>query len=146
MNPLNIWTPIRDLDALTNRLFGHALGERESQREGELQPWSPRVDITEDEHAYRVVADLPQVPKEAVKVSIENGVLTIRGERNWEKVSENTKVHLIERSYGTFTRHFRLPDDGAGDKLSATYKDGVLTIVLPKREETKPRQVEIEVQ
>jgi HSP20 family protein len=142
MNTLNLWNPIRDLDVLTNRLFGHAL----NQRDAEPQPWSPRVDITEDEHAYHLVADLPQVPKDAVKVSLENGTLTIRGERKWEKVADNTKVHLIERPYGTFTRHFKLPEDGAGDKLSASYRDGVLTIVLPKREESKPRQVEVAVQ
>jgi HSP20 family protein len=145
MNTLNTWNPIRDLDVLTNRLFGHSLLQRDGQREVEPQLWSPRVDIIEDEQAYRVVADLPQVPKDAVKVSVENGMLTIRGERKWEKLAENTKVHLIERSYGTFTRHFRLPEDGAGDKLSASYKEGVLTIILPKREETKPRQVEVEV-
>ena len=146
MNTLNTWNPIRDLDVLTNRLFGHSLLQREGQRDAEPQPWSPRVDITEDEQAYRLVADLPQVPKDAVKVSVENGTLSIRGERKWEKVTDNTKVHLIERSYGTFSRHFRLPEDGAGDRVSATYKDGVLTVILPKREETKPRQVQVEVQ
>ncbi len=141
MNTLTVFNPFRDLDALTNRLFGNGLAERES----DSRPWSPRVDITEDEAAYKITADLPEVSKDAVKVTLEDGVLTLRGERKWEKKTENTKVHLVERSYGTFTRSFRLPKDASGETVSATYKDGVLTVVVPKREESKPRQVEVKI-
>ena len=141
MNTISVWNPIRELDALTNRLFGQGL----ANREGDVKPWSPRVDITEDESSYKIVADLPDVPKDAVKVSVEDNVMTLRGERKWEKKTDTTKVHLVERSYGSFTRSFRLPDDVVGDKVSANYKDGVLTVVLHKREETKPRQIDVKV-
>ncbi len=141
MNSVTVWNPFRELDVLTNRLFGNSLLNRES----EGKPWSPRVDITEDEQGYKIVADLPEVPKEAVKVTVEEGVLTVRGERKWEKKTENTKVHLIERSYGSFSRSFRLPEDANGEKVSASYKDGVLTVTLPKAEEKKPKQIEVQV-
>lgn len=142
MNTVSVWNPIRELDVLTNRLFGHGLLHRDSDE----RPWSPRVDITENEAAYVIVADLPEVPKDAVKVTVEDGVLTVKGERKWEKKTDNTKVHLIERAYGTFTRSFRLPEDAAGDQVKAAFKDGVLTVTLPKREESKPRQIEVQVQ
>ncbi len=142
MSTLSIYNPFREFDALANRLFGQA----GVSRQGESRPWLPQVDITEDESAYTITTDLPDVSKDAVKVTVEDGVLTVRGERKWEKKTDNTKVHLVERSYGSFTRSFRLPDDAAGDKVAASFKDGVLNVVLPKREEAKPRQVEVQVQ
>lgn len=141
MNTLSLFNPLRELDVLANRLLGHGLGLRDA----ELRPWTPRVDITEDDTVYKITADLPEVPKEAVKVTVENGTLTLRGERKWEKKTDNVKVHLVERAYGTFTRSFRLPEDANGDAVTATYKDGVLTVVVPKREETKPKQVEVKI-
>jgi HSP20 family protein len=80
-----------------------------------------------------------------VKVTVEEGLLTIRGERKWEKKTEDTKFHLLERSYGSFTRSFRLPDDARGDGVSASFKDGTLTVNLPKREDAKPKQVEVKI-
>ncbi|MFN0130650.1 MAG: Hsp20/alpha crystallin family protein [Verrucomicrobiales bacterium] len=142
MSTLTTYNPFREFDALTNRLFGQSAAPA---RGGESRPWLPQADVTEDETAYTITTDLPEVPKDAVKVTVEDGVLTIRGERKWEKKTDNTKVHLVERSYGSFTRSFRLPDDAAGDKVSASFKEGVLKVVLPKREETKPRQVEVQV-
>jgi HSP20 family protein len=141
MSTLSVYNPFREFETLANRLLSQSQGSRT----GESRPWLPSVDVTEDATAYSITADLPDVPKDAVKVTVEDGVLTIRGERKWEKKTENTKVHLVERSYGSFTRSFRLPDDAAGDKVSATFKDGVLKVSLPKREEAKPRQVEVQV-
>jgi len=141
MNTISAYNPFREFDALANRLFHQS----QPTRSGESRPWVPQVDITEDETAYTITTDLPEVPKEAVRVTVEDGVLTVRGERKWEKKSDTTKVHLVERTYGSFTRSFRLPDDAAGDQVSASFKEGVLKVILPKREETKPRQVEVQV-
>jgi HSP20 family protein len=140
MTNISLWNPFRDLDTLTNRLFG-----TEGLRRTTSQPWSPAVDITEDANAYHIVADLPEVSKDGVKVTVEDGLLTIRGERKWEKRTEDTKFHLLERSYGSFTRSFRLPDDAIGDGVSANFKDGSLTVILPKREEAEPKQVEVKI-
>ncbi|MGI8605175.1 MAG: Hsp20/alpha crystallin family protein [Verrucomicrobiales bacterium] len=142
MTNLTMWNPLREFDALTNRLFGNDALLRGT---ASGRPWSPSVDITEDDEAYRIVADLPDVPKDAVKVTVENGVLSIRGERRWETKTDTTKTHLIERSYGSFSRSFRLPDDASGEVVSATFKDGVLTVELPKREEAKPKEIEVKI-
>lgn len=141
MSALSVYNPFREFETLANRLFQYS----PTSRSGESRPWVPQVDITEDETAYTLTTDLPDVPKDAVKVTVEEGVLTVRGERKWGQKAENTKVHLVERSYGSFTRAFRLPDDASGDKVTASFRDGVLKVVLPKREEAKPRQVEVQV-
>ena len=141
MSSVSIYNPFREFETLANRLFTNS----PAPSNGESRPWIPQVDITEDETGYTITSDLPDVPKEAVKVTVEDGVLTVRGERKWEKKTDSTKVHLVERSYGSFTRSFRLPDDAAGDKVTATFKEGVLKVTLPKREELKPRQVEVQV-
>jgi len=142
MNSVSVYNPFREFESLAHRLFH----QTPATRTGENRPWLPPVDVTEDETAYTLTTDLPDVPKEAVQVTVEDGVLTVRGERKWEKKTDQTKVHLVERSYGSFTRSFRLPEDASGDKVSATFKEGVLKVVLPKREESKPRQVEVQVQ
>jgi HSP20 family protein len=107
--------------------------------------WAPAVDIEETEADYRLKAELPGLRKEDVKISVEDNVLTLSGERREEKTEKNRKVHRVERSYGSFTRSFSLPSSIAADKVTAAYKDGVLEIVVPKREEARPRQVEIKV-
>lgn len=141
MSTVSIYNPFREFESLANRLLSHS----PATRSGESRPWTPQVDITEDESGYTITSDLPDVPKEAVKVTVEDGVLTVRGERKWEKKTDTTKVHLVERSYGSFTRSFRLPEDADGEKVAAAFKDGVLKITLAKREESKPRQVEVQV-
>ena len=140
MNALSVFAPLRELDSLAKLFAGNALGAPDSQK-----PWTPSVDVTEDETGYRIVADLPEVPKDAVKVTVEDGVLTLRGERRWERKTDNTKVHIVERSYGTFSRSFRLPSDADAGKVNAGYKDGVLTVNVPKREESKPKEVEVTI-
>ncbi len=107
--------------------------------------WTPSVDITEDEKEYLVKADLPEVKKEDVKITVENGVLTITGERKFEKEEKDKKYHRVERSHGNFLRSFTLPDGADASKVNAEFKDGVLKAHLPKSDKAKPKAVEVKV-
>src|SRR4029078_12373539 len=125
------------LGELENRLdkyFGRpALAGNGGAKEAmTVAEWAPAVDITEDDKEYLVKAELPEMKKEEVKVTVENGELTISGERKLEKEEKNKKYHRIERSYGSFVRTFTLPDTVKGDKVNAEFKDGLLTVHLPK--------------
>jgi HSP20 family protein len=102
------------------------------------------VDITEDDKEYIIKTELPEVKKEEVKVSVENGLLTIVGERKFEK-EENKKYHRVERAYGRFIRSFVLPEGVDPDKVNAEFRDGVLKVHLAKSEQTKPKQIEVKV-
>ncbi len=106
---------------------------------------TPSVDITEDEKEYLVKADLPEVKKEDVKITVENGVLTITGERKFEKEEKDKKYHRVERSHGNFLRSFTLPDGADASKVNAEFKDGVLKVHLPKSDKAKPKAVEVKV-
>ncbi len=103
------------------------------------------MDITEDDDEYVIKAELPEVNKEDVRVTLENGMLTLSGERRFEKEEKNKKYHRIERSYGSFTRRIGLPDDADAAKVGAEFKDGLLRIRLPKSEAKKPKQIEVAV-
>lgn len=107
--------------------------------------WAPLVDISEDEKEYRIKAELPEVKREDVKVTAEEGTLTITGARKFEKEEKGRRYHRVERAYGTFGRSFSLPDDASPAKVSAEFKDGVLTVHLVKDVKAKPPQVEIKV-
>jgi HSP20 family protein len=109
------------------------------------RPWSPAVDIYETENELVLKADLPDIDPKDVNIQIENRTLTLKGERKFDEQKNNRGFHRIERSYGTFTRAFSLPDTVDGEKVKADYKQGVLTITLPKKEVAKPRTVQIEV-
>src|SRR6185503_19143777 len=112
------------------------------------RPWVPPVDIREDENELVVKADIPDVKFEDIDVRLENGTLTLRGERKFEKKDEgkeNGGWHRVERSYGTFERVFTLPDTVNPEGVKADYKNGTLTITLPKKEIAKPRQVKVQV-
>jgi HSP20 family protein len=118
--------------------------------EGQEEPlavaeWAPLVDISEDDQEYLIKAELPDVRKEHVKVTAEDGTLTISGERAFEKAEKGRKYHRIERSYGTFVRNFALPDDASASKVAAVFRDGVLSVHLAKTEKAKPQQIEIKV-
>jgi HSP20 family protein len=149
MNVITRWDPSREMEELQNRLsnlFGRtparlAEGKEESITVAE---WAPLVDITEDDKEYIIKTELPEVKKEDVKVAVENGLLTIVGERKFEK-EENKKYHRVERAYGKFVRSFIVPDAVDADKVSAEFKDGVLKVHLPKSEKTKPKQIEVKV-
>jgi HSP20 family protein len=109
------------------------------------RPWTPAVDILENENELVLKADLPEVDPKNVGIQIENGTLTLKGERRFEEQKNGKGYHRIERSYGAFVRAFSLPETVEADKVKADYKNGVLTITLPKKEVAKPRAVNIEV-
>jgi HSP20 family protein len=138
--------PFRDLAVLqdrVNRLFGDAYGARE---EGVLSNWVPAVDIFENEKKELVLkAELPDVKKDEVSVTVENNTLTLSGERQFEAEVKKDQYHRLERSFGTFSRSFSLPATVDSTKIAAEFKNGVLTIRLPFREEAKPRSVNIDV-
>jgi len=150
MNALTRWNPFKDLDELENRLstvFGRTPlrrqnGEQESMT---IAEWSPLVDITEDDKEYLIKTELPEVKKDDVKVTVENGVLTITGERKFEKEEKGRKYHRVERAYGNFVRSFTLPDDADANKVNAEFKDGVLKVHVAKSEAAKPKHIEVKV-
>ncbi|HWE49734.1 MAG TPA: Hsp20/alpha crystallin family protein [Bryobacteraceae bacterium] len=110
------------------------------------RPWSPAVDIFETEDALTLRADLPDVKLEDIDVRVENQTLSISGQRKFERDEKVKGYHRIERSYGEFVRSFAVPSSVETDKVAADYKNGVLTITLPKKEAAKPRQVKVAVQ
>jgi len=105
----------------------------------------PTVDISESEGEYLIKAELPEVKKEDVKVTVENGVLTLQGERRQEKEEKGKKFHRVERSYGSFIRSFTLPESVDESMVKAEYKDGVLNLHLPKSERVKPKAIDVKV-
>jgi len=148
-NPADQWDPFKELEAMENRLgmlFGRLPGNRERKQETmALTQWAPLVDITEDAKEYVVKAELPEMKKEEVKVSVENGVLSISGERSLEKEDKDKKYHRVERAYGSFSRSFTIPEGTDTAKVTADFKDGVLTVRLPKNKVApKAMQVKIE--
>ena len=136
--------PFRDLAVLhdrVNRLFGDAYGARE---EGAFSNWVPAVDIFENEKKELVLkAELPDIGKEDVSVTVENNTLTLSGERKFDGEVKKEHYHRLERSYGSFSRSFSLPATVDSGRIAAEFKNGVLTIRLPFREEAKPRQIAI---
>jgi len=150
MNPLIHWNQLRELAALQQGL-GSLFGRSPIHRsEGQEEPmavaeWTPLVDISEDDHEYLIKVELPDVKKEDVKVTAEEGTLTIMGERKFAKEEKGRKYHRVERAYGSFGRSFSLPDDASPAKVSAEFKDGLLTVHLVKTEKTKPQQIDVKV-
>ena len=127
------------------RLFEDAVTRMMSEpRSG--RPWSPSVDVYETEDALKLKADLPEVKVEDIDIRVENQTLTLRGHRQFEKDEHLKGYHRIERSYGEFVRSFAVPSTVDTDKVQADYKNGVLTITLPKKEAARPRQVKVAVQ
>lgn len=126
------------------RLFEDALTRMMSEPRSS-RPWSPPVDILETENDLVLKADLPDVQSSDIDIQVENQTLTIKGERKFEHDENGTGYHRIERSYGTFVRSFSVPSTVDTEKVSADYKNGVLTVKLPKKETAKPRQVKVDV-
>lgn len=136
---------MEDMSERFNRFIGtrtRPTGENESLI---LTDWMPAVDIQETETEYLLKAELPEVKKEDVKVTVENGVLTIQGERKQEKEEKGKKFHRIERSYGTFLRTFTVPLDSEDNKVAADFKDGILRVHLPKTEKPRPKAIEVKL-
>ena len=126
-----------------NRLFNE--GFRGQADESALTAWAPAVDIYETPNELVVKADLPDVNEKDIDIRVENNLLTIRGERKFEKSVSEDNYLRVERTYGTFSRSFSLPNTVNAEAIKAEYKNGVLTVNLPKREESKPRQVKVNV-
>jgi HSP20 family protein len=151
MNGLTRWEPFKELEDLQNRLsniFGRTPVRRAEGKENiTLAEWAPLADITEDDKEYVIKLELPEVKREDVKVTVENGVLAIAGERKFEQQHEDEKkkCHRVERAHGSFLRTFTLPEDADADQVKATFKDGVLEVHLPKGEKAKPKQIEVQV-
>ena len=125
------------------RLFEEALPKLNEPNV--TRPWAPAVDIFETANELVVKADLPEVKQEQIDIRVEDGTLTLRGERKFEAEKSEKGYHRIERSYGAFSRSFSLPDTIEAENVKASFKDGVLTITLPKKELAKPRQIKVEV-
>lgn len=137
------YDPFRELRSLhdeMNRLFSGSTPDRGEFARG---AWSPNVDIYEDKEHLFVEAELPGMQREDFEVSVENSVLTLKGERKFEKKTEGDNYHRVERSYGSFTRQFTLPQTITAEGAVADFENGVLKVSLPKREETKARKIEI---
>jgi HSP20 family protein len=145
-----MWNPFRELDEVQNRLgsfFGGSLNRLGNGNGGlKLADWSPKVDIIEDDKEYLVKADLPEVKKEDVNVTLENGVLSISGERKSEKEEKNKRFHRIERSFGSFERTFTIPEDAETAKMKAEFKDGVLRVHVPKSPMAQPKKIDVKVE
>ena len=150
MNQVMPWDPFRELENMHRRLtsiFDHSTpSNRQNTNESTIvSEWAPAVDISENEKSYLFKVELPEVKKEDVRVTVENGVLTLTGERKFEKEEQNQKYDRIERSYGTFARSFALPDNIDANKVSASYRDGLLTVAVAKSERALPRQIEVKI-
>ncbi len=144
------WSSLGELDDLQERLsslFGRAPVRREGERREALTmaEWAPLVDIVEDEKEYLIKVEAPEVRKEDLKLSVDNGVLTITGERKFEKEEKGKRYHRVERAYGHFSRSFTLPEDSDPARVNAQYEDGVLKVHVAKAEKPKPRAIDIRV-
>lgn len=148
--PLGRWNPWKELEEMEKRLstvFGPARSAAggDKQEAIAVTEWSPLVDITEDDKEYVVKAEIPEMKKEDIKINVHDDVLTISGERKYEKEEKGKKYHRVERAYGSFMRSFTLPEEADGTKVSAEYKDGVLKVHLPKSEKAKPKAIEVKI-
>ncbi len=138
----NALSPFDTFDSLFDRFFTGG-----TQDDGSLFPtlWTPSVDVTEQENAFVVKAELAGVKKDDVKITVHENILTIRGEKKQEKETKETNTHRVERAFGSFQRSFNLPGLIKSNEIEATFADGVLTVSIPKAEEAKPKQIEVKV-
>ena len=140
------WNPFREFEEFFNHYprLGKGLGGA-SQELMTAADWAPAVDISETSQAYLIKAELAGVKREDIQVKVEGGQLRLSGERKFEKEDKDNKQHRVERFYGSFSRSFSLPDDADEAQIKAEYRDGVLSLTLPKREPAAPRAREITV-
>lgn len=142
------WTPFREFDDLLgrySRLFNGGLPASAQGDAAEAAQWRPAANISETKDEYLIKAELPEVEKKDVEVTVHEGVITIRGERRYERSDESEKQHRVESFYGSFARSFALPADADESKVYAESKDGVLKVHIPKAEVLKPKPIEIQV-
>jgi len=142
MNTLSIWNPIHEVDELFHNRLASVLGGEGLQSVA----WLPVVDIEETEQNYVIRVELPGLDKNKVKVVVENGVLTLSGERDLERKVEGKTFHRVERSHGIFSRSFTLPEDVDSESVVANFKDGLLEIHVAKHEKVLPKSIEVRVE
>jgi HSP20 family protein len=143
------WRPFRDMVSIQdemNRLFDDFFGRPLVKSEWTDGVWNPTVDVSEDKDSVIIKAEMPGMRKEDVKISVQDNVLTLKGEKKQEKEEKDKNYHRIERNYGSFCRSFQLPTSVKTDKIKANYKDGVLSVTLPKTEEVKPKEIPISIE
>lgn len=151
LNKVTTWNPLREMDEAQNRLNRFFLGGFPSRiGSGEIPSlavadWSPEVDISEDDQGYLLKADLPEMKKDDVRVTVEDGILSVSGERKCQKEDQKKKFHRIERSFGTFRRSFTLPEDADSTKVTAEFRDGVLKVHLPTTPVAKSKATQVKV-
>src|ERR1043166_853225 len=152
MNTLNkviTWNPLREMDEAQNRFNPFFLGGSANRiGSGEIHSltvadWSPEVDISQDDHEYLLKADLPEMKKDDVRVTVEDGILSVSGERKSVKEDQKKKFHRIERSFGNFRRSFTLPEDADSTKVTAEFRDGVLKVHLPTTPVAKSKATQV---
>ncbi|HYC31262.1 MAG TPA: Hsp20/alpha crystallin family protein [Gemmatimonadales bacterium] len=140
--PFDPFQSLRRLNAVLDDAFG---GYQNEEGSTITAAWYPACDVFENKEAVKIVAELPGVGPEDVKISIENNLLTIRGEKRQQAEEKSERVHRYERSYGVFERGFSLPSTVDPEKIQATYSNGVLTITVPKAERARPREIAVKV-
>ncbi len=159
LNKVTTWNPLREMDEAQNRFNRFFLGGFPTRAacfptigigSDEIHSlaaadWSPEVDISEDDRGYLLKADLPEMKKDDVKVTVEDGILSVSGERRSEKEDQKRKFHRIERSFGTFRRSFTLPEDADSTKVTAEFRDGVLKVHLPTTPTARSKAIEVKV-
>jgi HSP20 family protein len=142
------WDPFRELEDMStrlNRFFGKAPAMRMGLDEETFADWAPALDVQETDKEYLVKTDLPEVKREDVKVTVENGMLAVEGERKMEMEEKGKKFHRVERSYGKFVRRLAVPSDVDAQKVAADFKDGVLNVHLPKSAAAKSKTIDVKV-
>jgi HSP20 family protein len=140
--PLDPFTNLRRLNSVLDEAFGPG----PAQEDLAAAAWFPACDVFEDKDAVKLLAELPGVRPEDVKLSVENGLLTIRGEKQQQSRDRNGRVHSFERSYGRFERSFALPSTIDPERISASFEHGILTVTIPKAERARPREIPVSVQ
>ena len=144
MSTLAYYDPFRNVRSLQgeiNRLFDRDMDDST----GQLTQWPMRVDIREDENQIVVKADVPGMEQKDISVNVDNGMLTISGERKFSDEEHKEQYHRVERAYGRFSRSFQMPNTTDPENISASHKNGVLEVTLPKREEAKPRSIQVQI-
>ena len=152
LNKVTTWNPLREMDEAQNRFnpfflagFPNRMGSGPEIHSLAVADWSPEVDISEDDQGYLLKADLPEMKKDDVRVTVEDGILCVSGERKTEKEDQKKKFHRIERSFGTFRRSFTLPEDADSTKVTAKFRDGVLKVHLPTTPVAKSKATQVKV-
>ena len=142
--PLDSMTSLRRLNSMLDDAF--SAWPFQSQENGAVtSSWLPATDVFEDKDAVKIVAEVPGVPPEDVKISLENNLLTIRGEKRQQAEEKTERVHRYERTYGSFERAFSLPTTVDPEKIAASYANGILTVTIPKAERARPREIPVKV-